>query len=123
MFYDHFSARSLLAKLGRSKAMEEANVNRDDEFGSLQKTVQVFQAKLARNEMAMNQMAGDIESMKSRSMRDNIIINFDPSVDDYKESDGEDCSELAAAFMHNVMGVTSTIYIQAAHRLGRHVHM
>ena len=52
-------------------------------------------------------------------MRDNVIIRFDDTSDDYKEAHGENCVALTGSFLTDVMGITSNVYIQSAHRLGK----
>jgi len=95
----------------RTKAIEEANLERDDDLQSLQNTVQMMQARLVRSEIHQKHLSEEIEDIKSRSMRDNIIFNFDQAATDFKESRGENCLELIHSFLSAIMGLRSKIYI------------
>ncbi len=64
----------------------------------------------------------DIEGIKSRSMKDNIIFHFHSENENYKEPDGEDIGGLVGSFLSNVMGIKSNIHVQSAHRLGAKIH-
>lgn len=81
-----------------TKVLEEANAGQDDDIRMLRNTVQLLQARLTRSEMSQQQMASDLENLKSRCMRDNVIIRFDPAVEDYKEAHGENCAALVGSF-------------------------
>jgi hypothetical protein len=54
-----------------------------DDIRVLSNIVQLLQARLSRSEMYQQQMASDLEDLKSRGMRDNVIIWFDPAEVDY----------------------------------------
>lgn len=103
----------------RTKALEEVNAGQSDDLRELRNTVQLLQARLTRSEISQQQMANDLEDLKSRGMKDNVIIRFDPAVVDYKEVQGENCVALVGSFFTNVMGITSKVYVQSAHRLGK----
>ena len=102
----------------RTKALEEASENRDDDIKQVQAEVQVMKAQMLRYDNQQHQVYKEIEGIKNRSMRDNIIFSFDPDDTNYHEADGEDCGGLVSSFISDIMGVTANIYIQSAHRLG-----
>ena len=69
----------------RTNAIEEDNQTRDSDVQQLQNSVQFLQAQLTRNEMTQGHLMHDVEDLKRRSMRDNLIFRFDSSVTDFKE--------------------------------------
>ena len=73
----------------KTKALEESCTNRDDDIEDLQESVKVLQAQFTRNSTLQGQLVNAIEDIKSRSMKDNIIINFDHTVSDYHEAKGK----------------------------------
>ena len=105
----------------KTKALEESCTNRDDDIEDLQESVKVLQAQFTRSSTLQGQLVNDIEDIKSRSMKDNIIINLDHTVTDYREAKGENCAELVRSFLLKTLGITK-VYISSAHRLSKPVH-
>ena len=103
----------------RTTNLEETNIARDEHIDSLQKSVEMMEAKMVRSDKIQQSLTNELDDLKSRSMRDNIIVNFDPAAIDFKEAKGENCVGLVLAFLRNVLGITDNVYIQTAHRIGK----
>ena len=88
----------------RTKAPEETNTTNDSIIGELQ----CSQVQVKRG-----------ENLRGRSMRDNLIIHFNPAVNDLNEAKSENCVGLVKAFRKNTLGITSGIYTHSAYRLGK----
>ena len=117
---DNTSMKENIAQLDiRTRAIEETCVTHDESLDSLQRSVRLLYAKLTRSDVIQASLLDEIEDLKSRSMRANLIFSFDPALSDYKESQGEDCVELVRSFLCDILGISSAVYIQSAHRLGR----
>ena len=59
-----------------TKALAESSNARDGDIQELQDSVRVLQAQFMRSSILQGQLMDDIEDIKSRSMRENIIVNF-----------------------------------------------
>ena len=59
--------------------------------------------------MIQSHLMGDIED------------HFELAVNDFNETKSQNCVGLVKAFLRNIRGVRSDIYIQSAHRLGKPV--
>ena len=103
----------------RTTNLEETNIARDEHIDSLQKSVEMMEAKMVRSDKIQQSLMNELDDLKSRSMRDNIFFNFDPAAIDLKEAKGENCVGLVLVFLRNVLGITENVYIQTAHRIGK----
>ena len=110
---DHLSQLEL-----RTTALEEKHESHDEDVQALKTSITVLTAQVRRSEIAQSQLQDEVEDLKARSMKDNVIINFDPEVPDYQEAKGESSVEIVHAFLHQVLGITD-IYVSTAHRLGK----
>jgi hypothetical protein len=116
---DTADTRENLTKLElRTKALEEIHQSQDDDIHSMKASIQVLTAQVRRSEIAQSQLQHEVEDLKARSVRDNIIFNFDADVSDYQEAAGENCVHIVNAFLHQVLGI-SKVYVSSAHRLGK----
>jgi hypothetical protein len=120
LIHDNSSMKEDISRLEiRTTSLEETSLLHDESIESLKIAVKSLDAKLMRSNITQASLVNEIDDLKSRSMRDNIIINFDQEVQQFNESQGENCVELVRAFLHDILGITNKIYIQSAHRLGR----
>jgi hypothetical protein len=104
-----------------TKSLAESSTARDRDIQELQDSIQVLQAQFVRSNTLQGQLMNDIEDIKSRSMRENIIVNFAHAASEYQEAKGENCQELVRVFLENTLSITK-VYISSAHRLSQHVH-
>ena len=82
----------------RATALEESHKAHDDDIADIQNTVSALKIQVRRSELHQTQLSNEVEELKARSMRDNLIFNFDPEVDAYREAQSEDCVALVHAF-------------------------
>jgi len=116
----HATKESLANLEVRTKALEEDYKDHDTSIDHLKSAVEVLTAKVKRSEITQSQLQNEIEDLKSRSMRENLIFNFNPNAVDYKEAKNEDCVKKIHAFLRNILNITD-VYISTAHRLGAFV--
>ena len=103
----------------RTKSLEESNLCQESEIEKLKNEMEILRAQMKRNQIAQIQQQDEIEDLKARSMRDNLIFNFKPSSQNYAESKTEDSVLMISGFLDRELGITG-VYIQSAHRLGKY---
>jgi vacuolar-type H+-ATPase subunit I/STV1 len=82
---DTADTRENLTKLElRTKALDEIHQSQDDDIQSMKAPIQVLTAQVRRSEIAQSQLQHEVEDLKARSMRDNILFNFNADVNDYR---------------------------------------
>lgn len=119
---DNSAMRRDIEKLEiRTKALEETSQSNDDSIETLQVTVKLLESKMIRSDIVQHSLMEQIDDLRSRSMRDNLIFNFDAKSATYngKEADGENCAEIVRSFLREILGIQDRVYIQSAHRLGK----
>ena len=102
----------------RLEDLERKDGERDDEMTEMRQAIDIMGARLQHSEISQTHLINEIEDLKARSMRDNVVINFDPDCQDDHEVKNEDGMALASAFFSNVLGVKQ-VYVPPAHRLGK----
>ena len=103
------------------QSMVITNERLGEDVNSLEARVSMLEAKLTRSEIVNKRQQKEILELKSQSMKENLILNFDKSSSNYSsEAEGEDCVALVKHFLTNVLGIQSAdgYYIPVAHRMG-----
>ena len=109
----------------RVTAIEDQIDNDGTEISLLQHAVQQLMAsnktlsgRLLRAESVIKRQQGEITDLKSRSMRDNIIIKT--SGDKYKEIRSEDTNATVRKFFHDELRIpdSQNMVINSSHRMG-----
>ena len=89
---------------------------------SLERTVDLLTARMVKQEKVSEYQGKQIEDIRSHSMKENLLINFDKTEASYKESAGENMIELIRHFMVTKLGIDRSVvdamYIPVAHRIG-----
>jgi hypothetical protein len=92
----------------------EANIT------SLQSTVGLLSGRMIRSETKNVRLQRELSELKTHSMKNNLIFNFDYKSDVGKEQRDENCVDIVRKFMRDVLKVPSAnkLSIAVAHRLG-----
>ena len=92
----------------------------DVKVNKLEMKVDLLSARLDKQEKVSEHLAVQIDDIRAHSMKENIIINFDNTVETFKEAIGENTVEITRHFFTTVLGIENAddLYIPIAHRLG-----
>ena len=103
------------------QSLANTNEKLTQDVDSLEARVSLLEAKVSRNEVINKRQQNEILDLQSRSMKNNVILNFDKGSTNYcNEAEGEDCVALVKHFLINVLGIQAAdrYYIPVAHRIG-----
>jgi FtsZ-binding cell division protein ZapB len=103
----------------KTRELVDTVQSHDIDITELQLQINALQIDMKRSGIVQSHLVDEIESLKSRSMSDNLIFRFDPTATDYNEVKDETCTALVRAFIKNVLGIQTDIYVQSSHRLGK----
>ncbi len=94
-----------------------------DDVSEMKKTISLLSARLVRTEITADRMHNELVSLKSHSMKNNLIFSFDSSTDIGRDIRGEDSIGVIRSFLATVMHVPDVdkMFIPVAHRLGKPV--
>lgn len=103
-----------------NQEIESKILDVETDVASLKDTVKLLSGRLIRSETKNTRFQHELSDLKSRSMNQNLIFNFDRKTDIGKENREEDCEDIVRKFLTEEMKITSDkkFSITAAHRLG-----
>lgn len=89
-----------------------------DAVSAMKDTVGFLNNRLERAERWNRKLKKELTEVQGHSMAENLIFSLDGQ--NYRESEGEDCTALIRTFLTNVLGIRAadSFFIPVAHRLG-----